>query len=276
MSAIKSMNNCVRGYLHLDDEAGIINYYIDDNNSFEGNAKKYINELEFENPDKFDLDDQWDNFVEKFFNANESFYKHCERWIDLAEEFNSKEMIWLLKEVNKYWLETLDDNLKLEEINEEQIWNCIAYYWIRERSDNTKFFVLKKIQEKFDEWLEEQKDDGDYPLSCDICYRNKQIETYAACCKDKKFCGGCYKKLKGKLCPFCRGEIDHAVGDDEVCNKTGFQDWLFKMNKIKPYIEKKKIVVRRKQDVVVETPFQVWRRKMNYVEGQLLYKMGEE
>jgi hypothetical protein len=241
MSAIKSMNNCVRGYLHLEEKGGIIIY-----NDIGENTEEYINKLEFKEGEELDLQQEWDKFCDEFFNdwinTGNNFYREVD---DLAREFNSREMIYLIKMVNDYWLETTGEPFDLAEADEEKIWNNIAYAWIRVRSDNIRDFVLKKIQEKFDEWLEEQKEDGDYPLSCDICYRNKLIETYAACCNDKKFCGGCYKKLKGKLCPFCRGEITHTLGDDEICNKTEFQDWLFKFNRINPYIVNKEIVANK-------------------------------
>jgi hypothetical protein len=154
-------------------------------------------------------------------------------------------------------------------------------------------------------------------LSCDICYRNKPIETYAACCNNKKFCRACYKKLQKKSCPFCRGKIEHDVGEDEICIQTGFQDWLYKISKLKPRIEnrvvsscekcnvdirfrdlcrntvvankiwckkcietppsvpeKKKIVKRRIVNEAVEPPFQTWRRKINSLQCELLYKAG--
>jgi hypothetical protein len=238
MSAIKSMNFCVGGYLHLDNDGDIIKYpEIEDDASSSGNTEGYINKLEFnfKDPDEFDLDEEWDKFCEVFFNdwcnTGNNFYEDVDDWADLSCQFNSKEMIYLIKMVNDYWLETTGDPFDLEEADEEKIWNCIAFAWIRQRSVVIKKFVLNKIQEKFDEWLEEQNGEDNYPLTCDICYRNKQIQTYAACCNDKKFCGECYKKLKGKLCPFCRGEISHSVGDDEVCNQTGFEDWLFSINK---------------------------------------------
>ena len=230
--AIKSMNNCVRGYLQLSCIDVVKYTEIEDDASFEGNTEEYINKLEFKEGEELDLDEEWDKFCDHFFNDN-SFYRDVDDWADLSSEFNSKEMIWLLNETNKYWINTVGDPLDTDMFaDEKDVWNNIAYYWIRERSDGIKFFILEEIEVKFNNWLEEQKEDGNYPLTCDICYRNKQIETYAACCNDKKFCGSCYKKIKGKLCPFCRGDINHAVGDDEVCNKTGFEDWSKKMNSL--------------------------------------------
>jgi hypothetical protein len=323
--AIKSMNNCVRGYLHLNEKGGIIIYNdIEDDASFEGNTEEYINKLEFKEGEELDLQQEWDNFCDDFFNnwinTGNNFYRDVDDWADLSEEFNSKEMLWLLSETNKYWLDTVGDPLDTEMFeDEERTWNNIAYFWIRERSDIIKEFVLKKIQEKFDDWLEEQKEDGNYPLTCDICYRNKQICSYAACCNDKKFCGGCYKKIKKvegcKVCPYCRGKLDHVSGEEDICNQTGFQDWLYKTSKMKPFIENKVInncvrcnveiryrntfriinndlvcekciatpsviikerkrVVRRKQEVVIETPFETWRRQMNNLQCELLYKAG--
>jgi hypothetical protein len=244
-SAIKSMNNCVRGYLQLDDIGDVVKYTeIDDDASFEGNTEGYINKLEFnfKDPDEFDLDEEWDNFCDYFFNnwitTGNNFYRDVDDWADLSQEFNSKEMIWLIKMLNDYWLESVGDPLALDNEmfeDEERLWNNIAYYWIRESSDVIKEFVLKKIQEKFNQWLAELKNEGNYRLTCDLCYENKPIHSYAACCNDKKFCGGCYKKIKKvegcKECPFCRGKLDHVSGEEDICNQTGFQDWLYKIRK---------------------------------------------
>ena len=235
-SVIKSMNLCIREYLHLVDVGNSIKYIVSDEDQyFEGKCEEYINKLEFKE-EEFDLDEEWDKFCNVFFNETDTgnnFYREVDDRADFSCQFNSNEMIYLIKMVNDYWLETTGEPFDLEEADEEKIWNCIAYTWIRERSDNIKFFILQEIEVRFVTWLEEQtEDEGKHRLTCDICYRNKQITTYSACCNDKKFCGGCYKKLKGNPCPFCRGEIDHKVGDDDVRGQTYFQDWLKEMTGI--------------------------------------------
>jgi hypothetical protein len=230
------MNLCIRGYLNLVDDGNSIKYSVDDEDQyFEGNFEEYINKLEFKEGQEFDLDEEWDKFCNEFFNDGNNFYREVEDWADFSCQFNSKEMIYLIKMVNDYWLETTGEPFDLAEADEEKIWNCIAYAWIRVRSDNIKFFVLEKIQEKFNEWLEEQKEEeGKHRLTCDICYENKPIETYASCCNDKKFCERCYKKIKKdedgiKVCPYCRGNLDHDCGEEEICKQTDFQEWLSKM-----------------------------------------------
>lgn len=139
-SATETMNNCIRWYLTSDE------------------IETYINELEFNtsSPDEFDIDEEWDKFCEIFFNdwcnTEKSFYCYNEDYL----KFNAKEMIWLIKMVNKYWLETTGNPFELtEERDDEDIWNCIAYAWIRERSDDIKADVLKNIQARYDEWMEE-------------------------------------------------------------------------------------------------------------------------
>ena len=260
--AIKSMNNCVRGYLQLSCIDVVKYTEIEDDASFEGNTEEYINKLEFKEGEELDLDEEWDKFCDHFFNDN-SFYRDVDDWADLSSEFNSKEMIWLLNETNKYWINTVGDPLDTDMFaDEKDVWNNIAYYWIRERSDGIKFFVLEEIEVKFNNWLEEQKEDGNYRLTCDICYRNKQIETYAACCNDKKFCRDCYRKIKrnedGKECPFCRGKLDLSLGD-AVLGHVDYQNWTIEI---------------RKSHHVVLTPFDSWRRKMNSIQAELLYKAG--
>jgi hypothetical protein len=272
------MNLCIREYLHLVDVGNSINSI--KYRYFEGKCEEYINKLEFKE-EEFDLDEEWDKFCEKFFNnwidTGNNFYREVDDWENFSCQFNSKEMIYLIKMVNDYWLETTGEPFDLEEADEEKIWNCIAYAWIRERSDNIKFFILQEIEVKFIKWLEEQKEEeGKHRLTCDICYENKPIETYASCCNDKKFCGRCYKKLKGNPCPFCRGNLDHKVGDDDVRGQTDFQDWLKEMTGIEyelyRFVVKKKII-RRKKDLieVVLTPFESWKRKMNSIQAELLY-----
>jgi hypothetical protein len=277
------MNNCIAGYLHLDVCTNIEFFETSDfDDGFEGNTKEYIDKLEFSKSGKFNLDEEWDNFCDHFFNnwnAEISFYRELDGWVDVADEFNSKEMIWLLRETNKYWLNTGGSPYTHDEVSgacdegmfedEERLWNNIAYYWIRERSDNIKAFVLKKIQERFDEWLEDQKDEGNYPLSCDICYKNKPIETYTACCNDKKFCGPCYKKVQKKPCPFCRGQLNHKIDEDIVCDKPGFQDWLFKFKNVQPFIKKRRIIRLQKKNI---PPFQRWKERIMEVNSELLYK----
>jgi len=286
-SAIKSMNNCVKGFLHLTDIGNGFQFAGEDEIGFEGNAEGYIKKLEFKEGAELDIDEEWDGFCDELFNnwnnTNYNFYKDVDGWADLAQEFNSKELIWLLSETNKYWLDTVGDPLDTEMFDDEELlWNNISYYWIRMRSDEIKAFILKKIQEKFDEWKEEQKEDGNYRLTCDICYRNKQIKTYSACCNDKKFCGGCYKKLKGNPCPYCRGEIDHKVGDDDIRGQPDFQDWMKEMTgieyelKTSRFVVKKKIIKRKRELMaVIETPLETWKNKIERVCCELLYNAGK-
>jgi hypothetical protein len=179
----------------------------------------------------------------------------------------------------------------LEEKTEEAIWNCIAYVWIKDKSEDIRQFIEAKIQEKFDDWKADLADDGKHPLTCDICYQNKQIHSYAACCNNKKFCGACYKKIKvefdWKVCPYCRGRLNHKAGNFDELIRADYNNkciiaWIEKFRHLKPYIEnkikdKKKKVVRRKKQLikVVETPFDSWKRKMNGVLGHLLYNAGQ-
>ena len=140
-SAIESMNTYIRWYLTTNEE-----------------VDNYIRELEFNtsSPDEFDIDEEWDNFCEEFFNnwcsGGKSFYNYNEDFLD----FDAKEMIWLIKMVNTYWIETTGDPFELNErLDDEDVYNNIAYAWIRERSDDIKKDILKKIQARYDEWMEE-------------------------------------------------------------------------------------------------------------------------
>jgi hypothetical protein len=261
-SADNKMNNCIRGYLTLDDIGDVVKYTEIDDDDEEGNTEGYINKLEFKVGDEFDLDEEWDNFCDYFFinrnNTGNNFYKDVDDRVVLAQEFNSKEMLWLLNKTYKYCIESFECNNPFYSHDvfedEERIWNNIAYYWIRERSDVIKEFVLKKIEYRFDEWLEEQNNGVNHRLTCDICYEKKQIHTYASCCNDKKFCGGCYRKIKrnedGKECPFCRGKLDLSLGDAllGLDLRTPFEPkvaWL-----------------------------ESWKRKMNSIQAELLYNEG--
>jgi hypothetical protein len=76
-----------------------------------------------------------------------------------------------------------------------------------------------------DEWQKEKTPGIKHRLTCEICYENKPIETYTACCNDKKFCKGCYKKIKGKPCPFCRGEMNHKILYQLCYREQEFQEW---------------------------------------------------
>ena len=65
---------------------------------------------------------------------------------------------------------------------------------------------------------------------------------------DKKFCGGCYRKIKrnedGKECPFCRGKLDLSLGDAVL-------------------------------GLDLRTPFESWKRKMNSIQAELLVRCYE-
>lgn len=231
IGAIKSMNNLFGWYLGLNLDGDVAYEY---DCEITGKTELYIDKLEFDDDDDFDLNEEWDKFCDKFFNDDTyNFYKSVDDWSDFADEFNSREMIWLINETNKFWIELTGEPLPHECFAEERLWNNIAYCWIREHSENIKSFVMKKIQEKFDEWKDELKTEKEnYRLSCDICFTHKQIHSYSACCVDKKFCRTCFKKLKDKPCPYCRGKITHKIYvDDERGCQCSYFDWYNLMRK---------------------------------------------
>lgn len=149
-SAVESMNKCIQGYLHLNI-GGIVKYSEFDDEK--GNAENYINEIKFKEGEKLDLEEEWNKFCDFFFNdwtgTYNNFYVYIDDCMNLSSEFNSKEFIYLFKETNSYWIELVGEPLDIDNKDEESIWNCIAYYWIREKSEEIKNFITKKIQDKF-------------------------------------------------------------------------------------------------------------------------------
>ncbi len=197
-TAIKSMNNCVQGYLHLTkDVIGNIHYYDDyADGDTEGNAEEYIKNLEFKEKE-LDLDEEWDKFCNEFFNdyrnTGNNFYREVDNCMDLSQEFNSTEMIYLLKETNNYFIELTEEPFNLFEKDEEDIWNCIAYCWIRNKSNDIEKFIKSKIQDKFNELSNEKIN---FNICNPVCVpRGMNGTSDWKCCGYNSPCG-CYKYYK--------------------------------------------------------------------------------
>ena len=241
---IHTMNHLVGDeYLGICEDGDGVNHVLkyiafEDDPYFVGCAEDYIKKLGFKEGEELNLDEEWEKFFDEFFNPTDmgnedkTFYKVVNEWNDLSREFNSEEMEWLKTRLNDYWILLNDEPYPFSESDEEKFWNSIAYVWIISRSsysNNIKDFICGKIEDKFDEWQKEKTPGIKHRLTCEICYENKQIETYTACCNDKKFCKGCYKKIKGKPCPFCRGEMNHKILDQLCYSEQEFQEWFSKM-----------------------------------------------
>ena len=213
---IKKMEGFIKMYLEIDEEDDKIDYCGDFNDaSFEGKTEQYINNLEFKECEELDIDEEWDKFCEIFFNdwwnEGNSFFKYVEKTTSFSEEFNSAELMLLLKEYTKL----LEDTGMLQNVGnlficEEQTWNTIAYFRIIEQCEDIKEFIMEKIQEQYEDCLDKD-DDVNNRLTCDICYQNKKIKCYTACCVDKKLCGSCFKRTQKKECPFCRNNMKHCA-----------------------------------------------------------------
>ena len=210
----KQMKDFINMYLEIYKKDDNIEYCGDapeNDASFEGKTEQYINNLEFKEGEELDIDEEWDIFCDTFFydwtDTGNSFFNDVEENTSFSEEFNSAELMWLLKECTKYLEDTCQDgNVGNLFKSEEHTWNSIAYFWIKEKSEDIKEFIMEKIQEQYEDCLDKD-DDVNNRLTCDICYQNKKIKCYTACCFDKKLCGSCFKKTQKKECPFCRGEM---------------------------------------------------------------------
>ena len=215
----KQMKDFINMYLEIYKKDDYIEYcgdFPENDASFEGKTEQYINDLEFKEGEELDIDEEWYKFCEIFFNdwwdAGKSFFNDVEENTSFSEEFNSAELMMLLKEYTKH----LEDTGMLQNAGlnlflcEEHTWNTIAYFWIKEKSEDIKEFIMEKIQEQYEDYFEKD-DDVNNRLTCDICYQNKKIKCYTACCFDKKLCGSCFKRTQKKECPFCRGNM--KLGD---------------------------------------------------------------
>lgn len=182
---IQLMNLLVRDeYLGIYEDGDGVNHVLkyvafENDPYFVGCAEDYIKKLGFKEGEELNLDEEWEKFLDEFFNPTDmgdedkTFYKVVNEWNDLSGVFNSEEMEWLKTRLNDYWILLNDEPYPFSESDEEKFWNSIAYVWIISRSsynNDIKDFICGKIEDKFIK----------HRLTCEICYENKPIETYAA------------------------------------------------------------------------------------------------
>jgi hypothetical protein len=179
-----------------------------------------------------------EEFVFEMFNNSDRGYNFY-RVTDIesrADDVPAMEFLDDLKCCIKWFINEFDTTIDITKMDEEKIWNTMAYWYINEgvgEEDIYNKFVkdfTKRVRDKMEEQLE---DDRVFRHSCDICYEKKQIEGICASCGTKYFCKDCWRKTAGKEenCPFCRCVMAFPVG--LFCNLDRVNSHHYKRNEDK-------------------------------------------
>lgn len=162
------------------------------------------------------IDVYTDEYLDDIANSDNSgfnFYKYLQ-----DHQINHKSSVFI-----NVWIECCNwykENygIKKEIKSQEQAWNTIAYWIVKEHCANDweELFV-----EKFtDEYLM-YKDNKTKPsrIACGICWENKLLYTGCSTCKGNYICYSCYNHLENdNECPFCRSQ--EMILDIEATQRT--------------------------------------------------------
>lgn len=161
-----------------------------------------------------------DEFIEEVFNTED--YNFGE-WVNCDETMERMEAGSFYTDLRRAaeWYKEMDSDLDIIKLDEEQVLNKLAYWFVSEYySVEEKFIsIFAPILESL---LEEKREAGrTHRLKCDICFEAKRIEGICFSCGTKQFCFDCWNRTANKdnNCPFCRCKMLHNVGERRLVVK---------------------------------------------------------
>lgn len=141
-----------------------------------------------------------DEFIEDIANSEEFSFNQF--LVDNQHSYKANVFIINWIECCKWFEDSYDT--KKEIISQEQAWNCIAYWIIKEHlAEDWKDLFTEKFKEEYAMY----KDNKTKPsrIACGVCLENKLIYTGCSTCKGNFLCYTCYSHLESdNECPFCR------------------------------------------------------------------------
>ena len=165
-----------------------------------------------------------DEYIQISFNAAgvTNFYDWINELSDygvLEEQYKISEFVILLSLCYSWF--SVDHNTSMKLDSEKDIWNSIAFWFVKERCYETIHNRLKDyLAEMVNKEIEKQKNKtiykGESRLECVVCLEKKIIYTGCSKCNSAFCCFECYEKLDN-VCPLCRhSKMINCVKCDNV------------------------------------------------------------